>query len=157
MKPRLLLILVALVLMAAKLARAEVCPPLEDPELQCLSLNVYWEARARPLEAQRAVAHTTLNRVASADFPGTLCEVVQQGGEATRGGCQFHWWCDGKGDEPQDAAAWCEAVAVAQESAADPAADPTGGALYFHQHSLQPPWAAKLQRLGRIDNHVYYK
>lgn len=150
------LILAGLGLLLAAAARAEDCPPVEDEQLRCLALNVYWEARGRPLESQAAIAHTTLNRVANPDFPGTLCAVVQQGGEL-RGQCQFGWWCDGKGDEPQNAESWCEALAVARQARADPAADPTGGALYFHHHGRDLAWTEKLQPLGRIGKHVFYK
>src|SRR3546814_5766051 len=56
-------------------------------------------------KGQLAIAHTVLNRMHSRDFPGTVCGVVSQQSEDGRT-CQFSWWCDGKRDEPADAAAW---------------------------------------------------
>ena len=37
-------------------------------ELECLALNVYWEARSEPRIGQFAVAAVVLNRVADAEF-----------------------------------------------------------------------------------------
>ena len=62
---------------------------VDDRELECLALNVYFEARSEPSEGQLAVAYTTLNRVADTQFPDSVCEVVQQGGEAKLHKCQF--------------------------------------------------------------------
>ncbi len=92
-------------LLCAGIARAEP----QDPALHCLALNVYWEARSGSPEDQRAVAHVTLNRVASPDFPGSVCAVVRQGGEA-RDRCQFSWRCDGKPDRPENPEAWRKAM-----------------------------------------------
>ncbi|MBE9552130.1 MAG: cell wall hydrolase, partial [Proteobacteria bacterium] len=47
-------------------------------ELECLSLNVYFEARGEPREGQVAVAHVVMNRVADDRFPGGVCAVVHQ-------------------------------------------------------------------------------
>jgi spore germination cell wall hydrolase CwlJ-like protein len=149
-------LLFAAALFAVGAARAQDCAPAEDDELACLALNVYWETRGRPRKSQLAIAHTTLNRVANPDFPGTICEVVHQGGER-RGECQFGWWCDGKADDPKDGEAWCDALGVARQARADPAADPTGGALYYHRHGRKLAWTKNLQPLGRIGHHEFYK
>lgn len=149
-------ILAGLFLLSALTARAQDCAPPEDAELECLALNVYWETRGRPRKSQLAVAHTTLNRVASPDFPATICAVVQQGGER-RHECQFGWWCDGKADTPTDSEAWCDALGVARQARADPLTDPTNGALYFHSHGRKLAWTKKLTPLGRIGHHEFYK
>ena len=47
-------------------------------DLTCLAGNIYFEARGEPLAGQYAVAEVTMNRVASARFPGTVCEVVHE-------------------------------------------------------------------------------
>jgi spore germination cell wall hydrolase CwlJ-like protein len=59
----------------------------------CLALNMFFEARNESLIGQVMVAEVTLNRVANARFPDTVCEVVWQDR-------QFSWTHDGKTDNP---------------------------------------------------------
>lgn len=129
----------------------------DQEELRCLALNIYWEARAGSLEDRWAIAHVTLNRVASPDFPDSICEVVQQGGALPEGGCQFSWWCDGRSDTPFEEEAWREARRLAQRALTAPLPDPTGGALFFHNDSVEPAWAEEKQRLRQIGAHIYYR
>ena len=71
-------------------------PTIGNPrdEISCLALNIYFEARNEPNEGKLAVSHVVMNRVMSSRFPGTVCKVIQQGGEIRRYRCQFSWWCD---------------------------------------------------------------
>ena len=70
-----------------------------ETALLCLALNVYFEARSEPIAGKIAVAEVTLNRVASQDYPNTICEVVLQ---ENQNGCSFSWWCDKKSDVPAE-------------------------------------------------------
>jgi spore germination cell wall hydrolase CwlJ-like protein len=128
---------------------------MQESELQCLALNVYWEGRSEPLEGQRAIAHLTLNRVAHGKFPKTVCDVVDQG--ANSRACQFHWRCDSKMDAPYNRAQWARALAVAREALAGKSADPTKGALYLHANYVRPSWFSSRQLTTRIANHVFYR
>jgi spore germination cell wall hydrolase CwlJ-like protein len=129
--------------------------PQAESELDCLAKTIYFEARGESDRGQRAVAAVVLNRVRSPRFPDTVCEVVKQGGTASRN-CQFSWWCDGRSDEPKDKAAWDKALAIARDML-NGAADPTGGALYFHRAGIRPGWHGELKRLAQIGAHVYYR
>jgi spore germination cell wall hydrolase CwlJ-like protein len=127
-----------------------------DPELRCLALNVYHEARSEPEKGQLAVASVTLNRVKSDAFPGSVCGVVKQGGQK-RNRCQFSWWCDGRDDRPQNPTAWEKAVDTANRSLLGLAEDPTDGALYYHADYVSPRWSRTFERTARIGNHLFYK
>lgn len=129
----------------------------KEAELKCLALNVYWEARAEPEHDKLAVAYVTLNRVASPDFPKSICAVVKQGGEMKRHACQFSWWCDGKSDVPTNMEQWEESMAVARDALEKKQPDPTGGALFFHNETVKPDWADKKIETASIGQHVYYK
>lgn len=84
----------------------------------CLAENIYFEARAESMEGKAAVANVTRNRVEDKRWPGTYCEVVQEGPVREswktkkdpdlkpedriyyprKHRCQFSWYCDGKKD-----------------------------------------------------------
>jgi spore germination cell wall hydrolase CwlJ-like protein len=159
---RLLLSLVASVaaLVSVAMAPAAQAMPfglVEDGELECLALNIYFESRAEPVTGQLAVAHTTLNRVDDAQFPDSVCQVVRQGGEKRRGKCQFSWWCDGRSDRVTDAAAWERSLKLAQHAMRYRVTDPTDGALYFHNVAVSPRWARAFELTARIGRHIFYR
>jgi spore germination cell wall hydrolase CwlJ-like protein len=128
-----------------------------DREIDCLALNVYFEARGEPMRGRYAVAAVTLNRVAHPDFPDSICQVVKQGAELGRHRCQFSWACDANADRPRDAAAWAAAREVAFESLFMDEPDPTDGALYFHATRVRPSWSSSMVKVAHIGKHVYYR
>jgi spore germination cell wall hydrolase CwlJ-like protein len=143
---------------AAAYVRANALPGRDmNREIECLALNVYFEARGEPLRGQYAVAAVTLNRVAHPDFPNSICQVVKQGAELGRHRCQFSWACDAYADRPRDAAAWAAAREVALESLFRDEPDPTDGALYFHATRVRPSWSSSMVRVAYIGRHVYYR
>lgn len=128
--------------------------PVVDTDAQrCIALAMYWEARGEGRSGMLAVGSVVLNRVADSRFPKTACGVVYQGGETPP--CQFSWWCDGKSDRPTQHAAWQRSLQLAGDLLADRPADPTGGALFFHNTSIDSPW--RRERTARIGNHIFYR
>ena len=128
-----------------------------DQEFECLALNIYWEARSEPSLGQFAVAAVTLNRVAHASYPDSVCAVVRQGGEEKRHRCQFSWWCDGKDDTPKNGDAWSAARSVAYTVLFFDPPDPTRGSLWYHADYVKPSWAKALSRVTKIGRHIYYR
>ena len=135
-------------------------PTLSGAELersvQCLALNIYHEARSESEEGQRAVAAVTLNRVASGEFPRSVCEVVKQGGKG-RNACQFSWWCDAQTDQPREWAAWRHALSLSRKTLSGLTPDPTGGATYYHADYASPSWSERFERTARIGRHLFYR
>ena len=123
-------------------------------DAHCLALSMYFEARDDGRPGMEAVGWVILNRLESPDFPDTVCAVVQDGGEMPP--CQFHWWCDGKSDQPAEDEPWRLAREVADQLLTDPPPDPTGTALFFHATEIDPPWA-DLERTAEIGTHVFYR
>lgn len=155
------LLVLALTVAGVEAARAEIREMPEEQlspgELQCMALNIYWEAnRSNELDL-RAVAHVTFNRASDPAFPGSVCDVVTQGGERPLYTCQFSWWCDGRSDEPTDLAAWRRALGIAERVLTGQDVDPTNGALFFHNSSVTPSWSSRLQRTIRIGDHIFYR
>ena len=150
--PRLLAVALATLLPLAVAPSAQAAAEM-DQDTYCLALAMYWEAKGEGPDGMRAVASVVLNRVAHPEFPDTVCGVVQQGGDT--GPCQFSWWCDGRSDQPVEARPWATAQRIAERALNGQPADPTRGALFFHNISLDDPWAR--ERTVRIGQHVFYR
>jgi N-acetylmuramoyl-L-alanine amidase len=127
-----------------------------ERSVQCLALNIYHEARSEPEAGQRAVAAVTLNRVASGEFPHSVCAVVKQGGKGGND-CQFSWWCDARTDQPREWGPWTHALSLSRKTLSGLTADPTGGALYYHADYANPPWSQTFERTARIGRHLFYR
>jgi spore germination cell wall hydrolase CwlJ-like protein len=127
-------------------------------EVDCLTLNMYWEARGTGETGLRAVAHVTINRVKSSLFPNSICAVVAQGGQNASGGaCQFSWWCDGLDDWPYDMRMWRAAHTIARRVMLGSDSDPTGNALWYHADYVEPYWASSYEQTVQIGTHIFYR
>lgn len=141
---------VAVGVSASAVAAAEL-----SKQEHCLALAMYWEAKAEGAEGMIAVGAVVLNRVTHAEFPGTVCGVVKQGGEQPP--CQFSWWCDGKSDNPTEAEAWATARELAPALLTELPYDPTEGGLFFHASNIAVPWRVERERTVQIGRHIYYR
>jgi N-acetylmuramoyl-L-alanine amidase len=121
-------------------------------EHKCLALNIYFEARGESEEGQMAVAHVTLNRVQSSQFPNTICEVVYQSR-------QFSWTHTLKSHKPRNAEAWKRAQRIATTALSwhDVGEDFSDGALYFHADYVRPYWADIFEQTVQIGKHIFYR
>ena len=125
-------------------------------DIECLALNVYFEARGEPFIGKIAVAHVVLNRMRDRRFPASACMVVQQGNDRVRHNCQFSWWCDGKSDRPRHRTAWATSLAVAKEVYWGFSEDPTRGALWYHADYVDPSWNDVFVQTRIIGKHIFY-
>ncbi len=142
-------------LASVKASRAPTLAKVED-ELFCLAQNIYFEARSEPTAGRRAVAHVVMNRVASARFPSTVCEVVRQGGESRLHRCQFSWWCDGQSDDIKNEKSWRDAERLASFVYWGLSIDMTGGALFYHADYVKPQWRTAFNKGPTIGRHIFY-
>ncbi|MFK7914965.1 MAG: cell wall hydrolase [Pseudomonadales bacterium] len=142
---------------AAKTAQAEAprAAAVNARELHCLALSMYWEAKAEGPRGMQAVGQVVMNRVAHERFPNSACQVVYDGGEKPP--CQFSWYCDGKSDQPTEAANWAEAQRIARLLLTDPPADITRGGLFFHATWMKNPWRIPRTKTVTVGKHVFYK
>ena len=125
------------------------------PELMCLALAVYYEARSEPLMGQVAVAEVVLNRAEDSRYPDTACEVVTQGG-TQRYRCQFSYYCDGKPEAPKHKRAWRRAVAIAKLAQNGAISAQLSGATHYHASYASPYWRNQLTHVSTIGQHLFY-
>lgn len=118
-------------------------------ELNCLAGAIYFEAKSESLNGQLAVGRVVVARSKSGRFPNSYCGVVYQPSQFSfvRGQSMP---AIAKGSKQ-----WKTAVAIAQIAHSNAWSSPVEGALYFHASYVSPGW--RLKRLGRVDNHVFYR
>lgn len=133
-----------------------------ETDFECLQKNIYFEARNQSFVGKLAVGLTVLNRVKSEKYPESACEVVYQAkldskGNPIKNRCQFSWYCDGKPDKMLDSDAAAEAALAAWVVMRGDFIDITEGATHYHAEYVSPKWANKLERITKIDHHIFYK
>lgn len=129
--------------------------PYTETDLECATLNAYFEARGEGMDGMRAVTHVVVNRKLSSRFPSSLCEVVMQGGEV-RHQCQFTWYCDGRSDVPEDKVAWKRARRAVLDVLEGRSYDWTYGATHYRAINIAPPyWEDETAITNVVAGHVF--
>jgi len=131
------------------LVNAQTQPSELSHELNCLADAIYFEAKGESLTGQLAVGRVIVARSKSGRFPNSYCGVVFQRS-------QFSFVR--RQEMPtgaRSAKQWKKAVSIAQIAHSGTWASPVEGALYFHASFLHPRW--RLTRLGKINNHIFYR
>lgn len=122
---------------------------IDDEELNCLAIGVYYESKGEPLAGQLAVADVILNRTTSGRFPASVCDVLTQRG-------QFSFVKAGRlPDVDTSRPAWKTAVAIARIATQDLWESPAEGALFFHARRVSPKW--NRTQVASLGNHVFYR
>lgn len=131
-------------------------------DLQCLTANLYFEARGEKPIGMLAVADVTKNRVQSKKYPGSVCTVVFQKH-------QFSWvkqqsWnsiqkvLNGSvsGFRAADRAAYQKAKEIAQKSIKGLVRVLPESSLHYHATYVKPSWSRKMKVYAKIGTHVFY-
>jgi spore germination cell wall hydrolase CwlJ-like protein len=126
------------------------------PEWKCLAEALYFEARGETLKGQFAVAEVILNRVDSANFPNTICDVVNQG-TGRKYACQFTYTCDGVAEKINEPRAWQRVAKVARVMMDGGDRGLTEGATFYHTKAVRPRWSKSFDRTATIGVHHFYR
>ena len=133
----------------ATLVAAQPQPFDLSRELNCLAGAIYFEAKSESLTGQLAVGRVIVARSKSGRFPNSYCGVVYQPSQFSfvRG--------TSMPGIARTSRQWKNAVAIAQIAHSATWRSPVEGALYFHAAYVSPGW--HLKRVGRVENHVFYR
>jgi N-acetylmuramoyl-L-alanine amidase len=133
----------------ATLVAAQPQPYDLSRELNCLAGAIYFEAKSESLTGQLAVGRVIVARSKSGRFPNSYCGVVYQPSQFSfvRGASMP--------GIARTSRQWKNAVAIAQIAHSGTWRSPVEGALYFHAAYVSPGW--RLKRVGRIENHVFFR
>lgn len=135
---------------------AELPAAKGDEEWQCLTEALYFEARGESIKGQFAVAEVILNRVDSARFPDSVCNVINQG-TGRKYQCQFSYTCDGKKEVVAEKTAYRRVAKIAQIMVNGAARKLTNGATFYHTDAVRPKWSRKFDRTATIGVHHFYR
>ena len=130
--------------------------PRGNAQWRCLTEALYFEARGETVEGQYAVAEVILNRVDNANYPDTICGVVNQG-TGRRYACQFTYTCDGMPEIVTDTRAWDRAGQIARIMMDDAPRTLTAGATHYHADWVNPHWARVYPRTATYGSHIFYR
>ena len=125
-------------------------------EFECLAEALYFEARGETVKGQFAVAEVILNRVKSAQFPDTVCGVINQG-TGRRYQCQFTYTCDGREEVIREPGAFERVAKVARLILDGVNPKLTQGATYYHTTAVKPRWSRSFTKTARIGVHLFYR
>ena len=141
----------------------ETLPAEFRTQVDCLANNIYFEANNQSEKGRIAVGLVTMNRVATKEFPKTVCGVVKQQKRQT---CQFSWWCNSKLKAKAIANRFRGAEKQAFEDIRSLATwiflyhkkieDVTNGATFYHATYVRPHWR-NVEKTVRIEDHIFYR
>lgn len=136
---------------------------VSQTDLECLSLNLYFEARNESRLSHVAINQVVFNRVASPRFPDSICGVIKQGvyigDHPVRNFCQFSWYCDGRHDNPLDKLAFSKVRELSRWMliARDFTPQLVHGAMWYHADYVRPRWSFVRKKVLQVDSHIFYR
>jgi spore germination cell wall hydrolase CwlJ-like protein len=122
-------------------------------EVKVLALNMYHEARGEGPDGMQMVGEVTLNRVEHTSYPDNVCDVVYQQS-------QFSWTRHKADHTPHDKEMWNVALEISEDLLNSEIELFDNGATHFlnpRKVAKLPRWTTKLDLVGSIGNHVFYK
>ena len=152
-------------------------------DVNCLTENMYFEARSDGYAGMYATSMVVMNRVLDDRYPNSVCEVIKQGPVReswktrdnpnvaqehrvfypVRNQCQFSWYCDGKADNMYDQDSVNVATEIAHIILSDftknGVIDITEGATHYHTTNVSPYWANSrgMMKVTTVGTHIFYK
>jgi N-acetylmuramoyl-L-alanine amidase len=122
-------------------------------QVRVLALNIYHESRGESDRGQQMVAEVTMNRVASPNYPNTVCAVVYQRS-------QFSWTHTRRNHRPTDVEEWERALEMSRRIISGRYRSISNGATHFYNPRLvsqRPDWSRRYTRIARVGNHIFYR
>ncbi len=127
-----------------------------NAQWRCFAEALYFEARGETAEGLFAVGEVILNRVDSANYPNSLCAVINQG-TGRKYACQFTYTCDGLPEVINEPAAWQRVGKVARLLMDGTPRQLTDGATHYHTTAVNPSWAQRYPRVAQYGVHLFYR
>jgi len=118
-------------------------------DVECLTKNIYYEARGEDKTGKYAVANVTLNRMKTGKWGKDVCKVVY----AKK---QFSWTLQKKLPKPEKSL-WEESKSIAIEVLEGTRVRGLSDSLYYHADYIRrPSWADPEEHVLTIGRHLFY-
>lgn len=117
-------------------------------DLDCLTRNLYHEARGEGISGMLAVARVTLARVKKRTFGVGICGVVYKP-------AQFSWTL--KPSKVTDQASWRLASHIARYAISHPSATIDHDPTFYAKKGVKKRWMRKMKKVTVLGDHVFYK
>lgn len=129
---------------------------VNQKDLECMTKNLYYEARGESDEGMRAVGRVVLNRYKAKAYPKSICGVIYQNRA-------FSWTLDKRkvkrpvpAGVPRERARFL-AWATLLELDGGSHAGAEFSATHFHEIKIKPKWSKNMVVVATIGNHTFYK
>jgi len=125
-------------------------------EVNCLAVNIYWEAAFEPEAGKYGVAHVTMNRRDDPRWPETVCKVVYEAKA-------FSWTITHPNRKPKNVKAWEQARIVAKKVffGLDTSRELWRGVTFYHadyvRDGIQASWRKRLVEYVQVGRHIFYR
>lgn len=129
----------------------------------CLTANIYFEARSESLQGMKAIAAVTYNRLLHKNYPADLCNVVFQYK-------QFSWThmenigiiskvLSGNIEKLslQDQKKYMQAKVIAKMPMQQLTRLLPKGTIFYHTVRVKPYWAKHKVKVAQVGSHIFYK
>jgi N-acetylmuramoyl-L-alanine amidase len=129
---------------------------IDERQLECMALNIYFEARNQSADGMAAVGFVVINRVKTKNYPDTICKVIYQRK-------QFSWTSDKSlsvnVDNILELKKWKMSQGIARQIMFGLASDNTSGATHYHAKYVTPSWSrsSRLLKVADIGSHIFYR
>jgi spore germination cell wall hydrolase CwlJ-like protein len=122
----------------------QVVEMFSNQESECLAKTLYFEARGESEKGVYAVANVILNRQFDNKYPDSICSVVNQKGQFTYDHSL----------KPKNKKIYQKMKYIAIKSIFS---HNNNGILYYHNTTVKPKWSKRMEKVTRIDNHIFYR
>lgn len=125
---------------------ADELPSFTEEDINCMTDNLYHEARGEPESGQRGVVQVVLNRMKDKRWPSTVCGVIYYPSA-------FSWVYENPTID--DRALWEQLKLKVIVWMSEPMT--WWEANHYHADYVDPYWNKDMQRLAYIGDHIFYQ
>lgn len=128
---------------------------VDKKQFECLTKNIFFEARGQDITEKQMVANVVINRQEAFGFPSKTCDIIYEDS-------QFSWTKERHNlkkllKNPKESQAYKDSQKVAYFALQGRLEDLTGGALFYHAKYVKPAWNyKKLTITARSGASIWY-